>query len=725
MKAPEMFKAMYELLDERVNVTREGIELPDRIDRWIPSTCGYCAVGCRLQLGIRDNKVVSIQGDLNSPVNQGRLCLKGRYQWKALTIERATAPLVRRNGEMVRVTWDEALDIVAEKMLGVLENEAPDGLAIYSSGLLTLEEQYAISKLARGYIGTPNLDANTRLCMSSTVSGYIRSFGQDGPPGCYEDLDVADFLFLFGCNPAEMHPNLWYRILRNKERRGSYIITVDPRVTATARQSNGYLAIKPGGNVAFLKGLIHVILREHWVDEEFIAEHTEGLDELAQSVREATPEVIVQKTGLSPEEIMDCARRFAQSATVTTLFAQGVNQSAQSTEVVNLICNLHLITGKVGKPGSTPLSLTGQVGAMSNREVGGGGSLVGYRCWDNPEHRSEVAHLWGIPVDRLPQRTESIVQIFKNIEQGKVQLLWNIGTNPAVSLPHQEWTRKQLEKVFCIVQDVYYPMETGAYADVFLPAAQWGEKTGTFTNSERRVSLARQALDPPGEAQPDLWIAQEIAKRLGFAKGFNWSGPEDVFDEWKRLSRGRPVDMSGISYQRLEFGEGLQWPCPSTTHPGTTRLYENGIFPRKTGRAKLWAVEEEENDINSDYPFILNTGRIREHFHSRTKTKRIAELNLLSSEGFAEISEEDAQRLEIQSGTWVRIITEYGWIRVRAKVTPDVAQGSVFVPFHFGDLDPNERHLKQAANHLTSYKLDPMSSQPRYKLEYCKIEKEG
>lgn len=734
MNAPEMLKAMHELLDEENNVTYEGMESPEQIDQWILSTCGYCAVGCRLYLGIRNSQIVSVRGDKNSPVNKGRLCLKGRYQWKALTVERATVPMVRRNREMVKVSWDEALDIVTEKMREVLLNEGPEGLAIYSSGLLPLEEQYAIGKLARGYIGTPNLDANTRLCMSSTVSGFIRSFGQDGPPGCYEDLDIADFLLLFGCNPAEMHPNLWFRIFRNKERRGAYLITVDPRATVTARQSNAHLAILPGSNVAFLKGLTHILIREKWIDEGFIAEHTEGFDKLAESVQECTPEVTSQKTGLSTIEIMDCAKRFAQSAAVTTIFAQGVNQSNQSTEVVNLICNLHLITGKIGKPGSTPLSLTGQVGAMSNREVGGGGSLVGYRRWDNPEHRKEVAQLWNIPVERLPQFSKSILQIFKDIELGKVKLFWNIATNPAVSLPHQEWTRKQLDKVFCIVQDVYYPMETGTYADVFLPAAQWGEKTGTFTNSERRVSLARKALDPPGDAKTDLWIIQEIAKRLGFDDGFNWSGPEAVFEEWKRLSRGCPVNMSGMNYQRLESEQGIQWPCPDLGHPGTSRLYEDGVFPRKSGRALLWAIEEESLDCPEHprnpesrvkYPFILNTGRIREQFHSRTKTKRIAELNLLSSEGFVEISERDAIKLEIRSGDWVRIITENGWIRVRAKVTSDIAQGSIFVPFHFGDLDPKERHLKQAANHLTSFKVDPISMQPRYKLEYCRIEKDG
>lgn len=723
MNTRDIYPFIFDLLEEQEeNATQEGISTSE-VERWVPSTCGYCAVGCRLLLGVRAGEIVSIKGDARSSVNRGKLCLKGRYQWKALTVGRATNPMIRRNGKLETATWDEALTMITQKMQEIEHKLGSEGLAIYSSGLLTLEEQYAIGKLARGYLGTPNLDANTRLCMASTVTGYIRSFGQDGPPGCYEDLDITDCLLIFGCNPAEMHPNLWRRMQRNQNLRGCYLIVVDPRLTATARRADSHLALRSGSNVALLKGLTHIIIVDGLVDETFIAEHAEGLEALVESVRNATPEATALKTGISVEDIVNCAHRFAKSESATTVFAQGVNQSGQGTEVANLICNLHLLTGKIGKPGSSPLSLTGQVAAMSNREVGGGASLVGYRRWDNPEHRAEVARLWRVPVGRLPEETHDIGQILQGVEENKVEFFWNIATNPAVSLPNQAWSRTQLEKVFCVVQDIYFPMETAHYADVFLPAAQWGEKTGTYTNSERRVSLARQAVNPPGDAKTDLWIVQEIAKRLGFAEDFKWTGPEEVFEEWKRLSRGRPVDMSGISYERLERGEGIQWPCPDLDHVGTPRLYINGEFSTASGRARLWPVEEKSTPAPENYPFVLNTGRVREHFQTRTKTKRIAELNLLSSEGYAEISEADALNLGIENQSWIRVSTVQGWIRVKARISTDIPRGSVFLPFHFGDLDPGEVHLKQAANHLSTDQVDPISKQPRYKFEFCQIEK--
>lgn len=720
MSAPNIYVSVIDLLERQLKSAA-----PEEIERWVPTTCGYCAVGCRLFVGLVNGEVVTVKGDVSSPINQGKLCLKGRYQWKALqTPGRAAIPLVRRRGRLEPATWDEALALVAAKIKEVRASLGPEGLAVYSSGLLTLEEQYAIGKLARGFLKTPYLDANTRLCMSSTVAGFMRSFGQDGPPGCYEDLEIADCLLLFGCNPAEMHPNLWRKIILNKERRGAYLIAADPRTTATVRQADLHLALRPGSNVALLQGLLHVLIRDGLIDSEFIEAHTEGFTELAASVQGATPEVSARKTGLKAEDIVACAHRFGRSGAAVTVFAQGVNQSAQSTETVNLICNLHLITGKIGKPGSAPLSLTGQVAAMSNREVGGGGSLAGYRRWDDPKHRAEVARLWGIPAEDLPGGTKDIESALQGVEAGTVGFLWNIGTNPAVSLPDQAWTRAQLDKVFCVVQDVFYPMETAAFADVFLPAAQWGEKTGTYTNGERRVSLGRRAVQPPSGALTDLEIVQEIARCLGFERAFAWKSPEAVFEEWKRLSRGRPVDMSGLSYERLDREGGVQWPCPAVGHPGTARLYEQGQFPTESGKAKLWAVTEVVEEKPGAYPFILNTGRIREHFHSRTKTKRIAELNLLSAEGYAEIAYDDAARLGIVHHDWIQVVTETGWIRVRAKVTTDTPPGSVFVPFHFGDLDPGEAHLKQAANHLVSCRTDPYSKQPRYKLGYCRIEKE-
>lgn len=709
------------------------------VDAWVYTTCGYCGTGCGMYIGVKDGKAVAIKGNPRYPVNRGRLCVKGLYQWRVLAHPgRAAVPMIRRDGRLVPATWDEALDLVAGKFKEAMAEGGPEAVGLYTSGQLTLEEHYALGKFGRAVLGTPNLDSSTRLCMASAASGYVRAFGSDGPPGCFEDLDLAKCIILFGSNPAEMHPQVWERIHQNMRKNGAKLVVVDPRVTYPARLAHQHLQLRPGTNAALLNGLLSVLITEDLVDHDFIARSTRGFSRLALAVMPYHPEKVAEITGVPAGDIRETARMFARAPSATTVFVQGVNQSGGATDAVNLILNMHLVTGKIGRPGSSPFSLVGQSTSMSNREVGGSSSFVGFRNPLNPRHRQEVAELWGVDQSVLPTRTTDIMGMLRQVESGRLRVLWNVATNPAVSLPHQGFAREMLQRVFLVVQDAYYPTETARFADVFLPAAQWGEKTGTYTNAERRVNLARQAVDPPGEAKADLEIVVELARRLGAGSLFPWSRPEEVFEEWKRLSRGRPCDMSGITYERLEKRGGLQWPCPHPDHPGTPRLYQGGVFPtgreesqaygpfnNDQGRALLWPAQYTPPPENPDaeYPFWLNTGRILEHYHSRTKTKRVPELNSLAPDAYAEIHPADAAAMGIQQGDWVKVTSRRGWVRVRARVTPVVAQGQVFIPFHFGDLDPGEENLQQAVNHLTGTWVDPESAQPLFKVSACRLEK--
>lgn len=709
------------------------------VDRWVYTTCGFCGTGCGLYLGVRKDQVVSIKPNPSSPVNQGQLCLKGMYAWKSLKHpERATHPLLRVGGKMVPITWEKAYEILVQKIRESLAKGGPEAIGIYHGGQLTLEEYYALHKLAKGILGTPNIDANTRLCMASTSMGYIRSFGVDAPPGCYEDLDAAEVIFILGANPAEMHPQVWQRILRSRQRKGTKLIVADPRLTLPASVADLHLRLRCGTNIPLLYSIIYVLIQENLLDWGFITKATVGFEELKVAAQDFPPEIAQELTGVPAEDIIRAAHLFGKGASAVTLFCQGVNQSLQAVDTVTLINSLHLITGKIGRPGCAPLSLTGQASSLSMREIGGVGSLPGLRNPQNPRHRREVASFWGVEEKILPQHTNDIHTMLELIEDGRLRILWVIGTNPAVSLPDQQYVRKQLERVFLVVQDIFYPLETAYYADLFLPAAQWGEKTGTITNSERRVNLVQKAVRPPGEAKDDLTVICDVARHLGAGRFFSWAEPEEVFNEIKELTRHRPNDLTGITYNRLKAEGGIQWPCPEGAQTGTARLYTNGFFltdpavsqaygefNANPGRAKLWAVPYHQPSSlkDRDYPFWLNTGRVIEHYHTRTKTKRILELNVLIPQPFVEINPLDAAALGIKEGDWVKVISRQGWVKVRARITPVVSKGEVFLPFHFGDLDPEERQQPQAANHLTSWLVDPVSRQPLTKVGTCYLEK--
>lgn len=694
-----------------------------KVERWIYSTCGYCASGCGLFIGVMDGEAVAVKGIDNYPVNNGAVsCIKGLYQWKALNHpDRLKTPLIRKNGSLTAASWDEALELIATKITASMEELGSDSIGFYGSGQLLLEESYALAKLAKGVIGTSNIDANLRLCMASGVQGYLQSFGSDGPPGCFEDLDVTSCTLIFGCNPAEMHPVIWKRILLNRRVNGAKLIVVDPRKTIPAEMADIHLQLRTGTNLALLNGLLHVIITQGLIDNNYVSKHTTGLAELEQVVASATPEVTAAITGIDKDLIIKAAKTLGNAKDFVTLYVQGVYQSHLGTESSAAINNLHLVTGNIGKPGAAPFSVTGQCTSMSHREVGGSSNLPGYRSHNNAIHRSEVESYWGVKPGTIPVKTQDIFAMLAQIEQGSMKVLWNVATNPAVSLPNLPYVRRQLAKAFLVVQDIF-PTETTEYADLVLPAAQWGEKTGTYTNAERRVNLGRQAVKPPGQAKTDLEIICLVAQMLGADKLFNWQNSEEVFHEWKGLSKGRLNDMAGITYERLVKMRGIQWPCPHEEHPGTARLYTDGQFPHQEGNAELvgYHYAEPEEKPSEEYPFWLNTGRLTEHYHTRVKTKRIQELNHMSEEGFVEINPEDAKQLGIAHQELVRLVSPRGVVVIKAKVSQQVLPGHLFAPFHFGD---DTKGTNKAINHLPGFQLDKFSKQPKLKNSICRVEK--
>jgi ferredoxin-nitrate reductase len=694
-----------------------GGPLDATVDTWTYSTCQFCATGCGLHIGTRAGEPVMVRGNADYPVNQGLLCQKALYQADVLRADgRATTPQLRRGGTREDVSWDDALDELVARLEEAIERGGPESVAIYNTGQLLQEEYYVLSKLARGAIGTPHLDGNPRLCMASAVVGYNRSFGSDGPPNAYADLDETDCVMVIGANLHEAHPIIGGRLMARLQRGGCGLIVVDPRAIQFARLADVYLPIRPGTDVALLNALQHIAVRDGHVDQAYVDAHTNGYDELEALVADYPPERAAQICEVPAEKIEQAAEVFLEADAATTLWTMGINQQVAGTAAVNQINNLHVVTGNIGRPGAGPFSITGQPSSMDFRQAGGGSSLPGYRSLTNEAHREEVAEAWGIEVGRVPEVTTPAHQIWEGIERGEITFLWVIGTNAAVSFPHLSWANAVLEQVpTLVVQDIFSDTETAAYADIFLPAAMWGEKTGTFTNSERRVNLLRQAVQPIGQARSDFDIVVEVGRRLGHADLFDFDSTESAFDEFKALTGGRPCDLRGITYERLEAERGLQWPVPSEDHPGTPRLYTDGRFNTEDGRMVLHAMDyvppAEEPD--EAYPFWLNTGRVQEHWHTMTKTGRIPELVRRVPESFVELNPRDARRLGVASGDMVRVRTRRGEVVLQALVTAKTAPGSLFIPFHFA---------RQAVNGLTGPFFDPYSSQPALKQSAAAID---
>ena len=691
-------------------------------DRWVNSTCGYCSVGCGMQLGVKDGRVVSVRGNPNHPVNAGKLCPKGLAEHYAIEAEgRARWPLLCKNGELVRIGWEQAIDIMVDRFRAVQAKYGPESLGVISTGQLVTEEFYALGKLVQLGFGTRNYDGNTTLCMSTAVAGYKRSFGSDGPPGAYEDLERADLILLIGANIAENHPILCTRLEANKSKT---LIVVDPRVTKTAMMADIHLPVKPRSDLALLNAMLRIVIDEELYDKDFVASHTSGFEELRASLAPCRLDYAAQITGLDPELIRRTALLYAGAKAAFIGWTMGVNHSTKGTETVNAINNLALLTANIGRAGASPFSITGQCNAMGTREAGFTSSIPGYRKFESEEDRREIARLWNVPVERIPsQRGLAYPDIIEAAVAGRIRALWILGTNPLVSFPNIDVLKHALGNLdFLVVQDGFHPTPTTELADLVLPAAIWGEKEGTYTNSERRVSKVNPAVKPPGEARADLEIFFAIAERLGCREELfpEWRGPSDAFAEWRRVSAGRLCDYSGMTYEQLEKSGGIQWPYPQGTNSNDSpprRLYSDGRFETEDGRARLWPTRWEPfpEQPTSDFPLILNTGRTVEHWHTRTKTGAISILQRMSPRAWLEMNPQDATRLNLQAHDRVDVISARGRVsRVELRITEIVAPGQVFLPFHFAETN---------ANQITQSAFDPISREPNYKQCAVRVER--
>jgi assimilatory nitrate reductase catalytic subunit len=691
-------------------------------DRWVNSTCGYCSVGCGMQLGVKDGRVVSVRGNPDHPVNAGKLCPKGLAEHYTIEAEgRARYPLLRKNGNLVRVGWDEAIATMGDRFRAVQHKYGPEALGVISTGQLVTEEFYALGKLVQLGLGTRNYDGNTTLCMSTAVAGYKRSFGSDGPPGSYEDLEHADLILLIGANIAENHPILCTRLEANKSKT---LIVVDPRVTKTAMMADLYLPVKPRSDLALINAMLRIVIDEDLYDKEFVSTHTTGFAELRTSLDRYTLEYAAQVTGLEPEMIRETALLYANAKAAYIGWTMGVNHSTKGTETVNAINNLALLTGNIGRKGASPFSITGQCNAMGTREAGFTSGIPGYRKFEDEEDRNDIARLWNVPVERIPTRRGlAYPDIVEGAVAGKIRALWILGTNPLVSFPNIDVLKQALGNLdFLVVQDGFHPTPTTELADLVLPAAIWGEKEGIYTNSERRASKVNAAVEPPGEARSDFDIFLAVAEHLGCREELfpGWRNPNDAFNEWCRVSEGRLCDYSGMSYQLIEDCGGIQWPFPqdeSSIAHAARRLYSDGNFQTKDGRAYLLPTNWEPfpEQPNHEFPLILNTGRTVEHWHTRTKTGGISILQRMSPRAWLEMNPKDALRFNLQAHDRVEVISPRGRVsHVELRVTEIVAPGQVFLPFHFAETN---------ANQLTQSAFDPISREPNYKQCAVRVEK--
>ena len=680
-------------------------------DKWVKTTCGYCSVGCGMLIGIKDGRAVSARGNPDHPVNRGKLCPKGLSEHHILSAPgRATTPLLRKDGVLTPVSWDEALDTMIERVGTIQEKYGLQSFGVVGTGQLLTEEFYTLGKLVQLGFRTPNYDGNTTLCMSSAVSGYKLSFGSDGPPGSYRDLETADVVLLIGANIADNHPILCNRLERNKNRT---LIVVDPRVTKTAMMADIHLPAKPRSDIALLNGIGHILIRDGLINREYIASHVNGFDEYAQFVRSFTPQHVAEVTGLSVAQVENVALLYGRAKAAFIGWTMGVNHSTQGAVTVAAINNLALITGNIGRTGASPFSITGQCNAMGSRESSFTSALPGYRKFDNAADRKELVDLWGVEDRDLPrQRGMAYPDIIEGAVAGKIKALWFIATNPAVSFPNYELLKQGLENCeFIIVQDGFHPTPTSDFADLVLPAAIWGEKEGTYTNSERRISKANILVTPPGEARPDFDIFLELAERLGVRERLypNWSSTADAWHEWQRVSAGRMCDYSQFTWQQIEDRGGMQWGGPF--------LYADGVFPTADGRATLHLVpcDPFTEQPNDEYDFILNTGRTVEHWHTRTKTAQVDMLNKMVPNAWLEMNPLDAQRLKLQSHDRVTLVSRRSRVaNLELRITGIVAPGQVFMPFHFAESN---------SNLVTLGAFDPISREPNFKQCAVRVEK--
>jgi len=734
------------------------------------STCPYCGVGCGVIIESQGNQITGVRGDPAHPANFGRLCSKGSTLHLTATPDitqqvRLLQPMQRlqRGAAPQALGWDAALDLASTRFADIIRTHGPDAVGFYVSGQLLTEDYYVFNKLAKGLIGTNNIDTNSRLCMSSAVAGYKQTLGADAPPACYDDVNHADCLFIVGSNAAWAHPVLFRRIEEAKKANPALkIIVADPRRTDTAGSADLYLPILPGTDVALFNGLLYIMLWEGWLDSAFIAAHTSGFEALKATLQDYTPYLVAQTCGIDKQTLYEAARLFATGASGDTLrrgatlslYCQGLNQSSSGTAKNAALINLHLASGQIGKPGAGPFSLTGQPNAMGGREVGGLANLLSaHRDLANPQHRAEVAALWGVPdVPATPGKTA--VEMFQAAADGEIKALWIACTNPAHSMPDQATVRRALQRAeFVVVQEAFATPATCDFADLLLPASTWGEKDGTVTNSERRISRVRAAVPAPGQARHDWQIVVDFARRLEkeFGVGsefrtatqtgtnhavrnsaltpnslFAYPTPESIWNEHRESTRGRDLDITGLSYAQLEQAP-QQWPCPAGQTTGKARLYEDGIFPTPDGRARFanTVYREVAEPRESRYPFSLTTGRLRDHWHGMSRTGTLGRLFGHVAEPAVQMNAQDMAHRGLTEGDLVHVTSKRGSIVVPLQASAEVAAGQAFIAMHWGPeylSGQSSTGLPLAGvNALTTSAFCPDSKQPELKHAAVKI----
>ncbi|WP_372999118.1 molybdopterin oxidoreductase family protein [Sulfurimonas sp.] len=682
-------------------------------DKWVFSTCGYCGVGCGLYIGVKDGRAVYTKGNPKHFVNKGTLCPKGLSEHQLInSTERVTTPLIKKNGELVYASWEDAYTKVADEFKRISAEHGPKAVGVLSTGQLLTEEFYTLGKFVQLGLQTNNYDGNTTLCMASAVTGYKQSLGSDGPVGSYEDFEKANTIILVGANISDNHPILKLHIAKNKNK--PKIIVIDPRSSKTAQMADIFVPLKPRTDLALFNGLAYIIMEQGWEDEGYIKANTNGYKELKKHLQNYPPQEVVNITGIDVKTLYELARQFASGDAVLTAWTMGVNQSFMGTDTVSAIVNLHLLTGQIGKEGSGPFSITGQCNAMGTRESGFTSSLPGYRNFGDKNALQDYAKIVNVPEDIVPlERGYKYAEIIDAIDRGEIKALWIVATNPLVSFVNQEKLRKTLGKLDLLVVQDAFMSDTAEIADVVFSAATWGEKEGTYTNSERRCNRANKAVEPLGNTKSDFDIIVDFSKYFDGVNELlfhNWEKPLDAFNEFKELTRGQLCDYSGMTYELMEEHGGLQWPCNEENPLGTKRLYTPEMpFRTKDEKATLICADwfPMAEPISAEFPLILNTGRTVEQWHTRTKTRSIEILNNLAPEAWVDVNPEDARKLEVKSGDRLSLSSARGMVNdVVVRVTNSVSSGNVFVPFHFNT---------QLVNTLTNESFCPKSGEPNFK----------
>jgi len=694
----------------------------------VPTTCPYCGVGCGVLATNKENGIISVEGDKSHPANLGRLCSKGSALADTVSLDgRLLYPQIKGQ----QSSWDEALDAVANGFQKVIDEHGPDAVAFYVSGQLLTEDYYVANKLMKGFIGSANIDTNSRLCMSSAVAGYKRAFGSDSVPCSYEDLEQADLIVIEGSNTAWCHPVVFQRITQAKQDNPNLkIIVIDPRKTATCDIADLHLPLKPGTDATLFNGLLSYINRNDAVDWDFVNSATEGFSEaiLATQVADLNVPHVAETCELTVQDVESFFQLFSNTEKVVTLYSQGVNQSSSGTDKSNSIINCHLATGRIGKAAMGPFSITGQPNAMGGREVGGlSNQLAAHMDIDNPEHHDLVSRFW--QTNNLATTVGSkAVELFNDVASGKIKAIWVMATNPVVTLPDADKVRAALELCeLVVVSDCEQNTDTTACADILLPALAWGEKCGTVTNSERRISRQRNVLPHPGEAEEDWWIVSQVAERLGFKEQFNYSSSADIFREHASLSGfendgKRDFDISGLaelSDDDYEQFQPIQWPVTAANPQGTERLFTDNKFFTASGKAQFIAITPRPpvNATSEAFPLVLNTGRVRDQWHTMTRTARSAKLNGHIPEPFVEVHPVDAEKYSLEQDALAQIDSLWGTVLARVEITDTQRVGSIFVPMHWNQQNSSLSRVDAVVNPV----VDPISGQPESKHTPVKI----